>query len=122
MVANSTLLHIHQRLKEIFGTNNSNLFAGISIIAVGDLYQLPPIRRRLVFETYRNDAFNLCHPWHMFQMIELTEIMRRQHDLPFTAFNQDQLVPQTQITLQMFYIYGQKMLQLLVTTNKNLMR
>lgn len=29
MVANVTLLHIHQRLKEIFATTNSQLFAGI---------------------------------------------------------------------------------------------
>ena len=39
MVANTTLLHIHQRLKEIFDTPNSELFARISFIAVGDLYQ-----------------------------------------------------------------------------------
>ena len=83
MVANSTLLHIHQRLKEIFGTNNSQRFAGISIIAVGDLYQLPPIRRKSVFENYKNYAFNLCHPWHVFQMIELTQIMRQKDDEPF---------------------------------------
>ena len=33
MVSNITLLHIHQRLKDIFGSNSSQLFAGISIIA-----------------------------------------------------------------------------------------
>ena len=38
MVGNTTLLHVHQRLKEISDTNNSQLFAGISIIAMGDLY------------------------------------------------------------------------------------
>ena len=62
MVANTTLLHIHQRMKEIFNTPNSELFARISFIAVGDLYQLPPIRRRAVFENYKNDTFNLCPP------------------------------------------------------------
>ena len=41
MVGNTTLLHIHQRLKEIFGTSSATLLAGISIVAVGDLYQLP---------------------------------------------------------------------------------
>lgn len=56
MVGNTTLLHIHQRLKEIFDTNKSQLFAGISIIALGDLYQLPPIQRKLVFDNYANDA------------------------------------------------------------------
>lgn len=45
---NVNLLHIHQRLKEIFNIPNSELFARISFIAVGDLYQLPLIRRRAV--------------------------------------------------------------------------
>ena len=84
MVGYTTLLHIHQRLKEIFDTNNSQLFAGISIIALGDLYQLPPSQIKLVFDNYANDAFNLCHPWHAFEMIELTEMMRQKDDQPFT--------------------------------------
>lgn len=36
MVSNTTLLHIHLRLKEIFATPNNQLFAGLSIIIVGD--------------------------------------------------------------------------------------
>jgi len=83
MIGNTTLLHIHQRLKEIFGTSNSKLFAGISIIAVGDLYQLPPIRRKPVFDDFKNDSFNVCHPWSVFTMIELTDIMRQKDDQPF---------------------------------------
>lgn len=54
MVGNITLLHIHQRLKEIFGTSNSQMFAGISIIVVGDMYQLPPIHKRTVFDDFKN--------------------------------------------------------------------
>ena len=69
MVGNITLLHIHQRLKEIFGTSNSQMFAGISIIVVGDMYQLPPIHKRTVFDDLKNDVFNLYHPWHLFTMI-----------------------------------------------------
>ena len=76
MVANNTLLHIHQRLKEIFGTSNAHLFAGISILGIGDMYQLPPIRRKPVFANYKNDVFNLYHPWHLFTMIELVDITR----------------------------------------------
>ncbi|XP_068742578.1 ATP-dependent DNA helicase PIF1-like [Montipora capricornis] len=83
MVANNTLLHIHQRLKEIVGTSNVHLFAGISILAIGDMYQLPPIRRKPVFANYKNDVFNLCHPWHLFTMIELVDIMRQKDDQPF---------------------------------------
>ena len=83
MVGNTTLLHIHQRLKEIFGCSSSKLFAGISIIAVGDLCQLPPIKKK-VFDEFKIEAHNLCHPWHVFKMIELTEIMRQKDDKAFT--------------------------------------
>ena len=84
MVGNTTLLHIHQRLKEIFGTSSTKLFAGISIIAVGDLYQLPPIKKKAVFDSYKIEFHNLCHPWGVFKMIELTEIMRQKNDTAFT--------------------------------------
>ena len=83
MVSNNRLLHIHQRLKEIFGTSSSKIFAGISIIAVGDLYQLPPIQQKPIFCRYANDIYNLSHPWYEFKMIELVEIMRQKDDQPF---------------------------------------
>ena len=83
MVGNATLLHIHQRLREIFDIPASKLFAGISIIVEGDMYQLPPIKRKPVFENFNNETYNLCHPWHLFSMIELTEIMRQKDDHPF---------------------------------------
>ena len=53
MVANTALLHIHQRLKEIFGTTNSKLFAGLSIIVVGDLNQLPQFVENLYLKTIK---------------------------------------------------------------------
>ena len=83
MVGNTTLLHIHQRLKEIFATSASKLFAGISIIAGGDFYQLPPIKKKPVFENYNIDTYNLCHPWHLFRMTELIDNMRSKDDQPF---------------------------------------
>ena len=82
---------MHQRLKDIFGTSAFELFAGIhvSIIAVGDLYQLPPIRRKPIFDRFKNNSYNffLCHPWHVFKMIELTEIMRQKGDQQFTELS-----------------------------------
>ena len=84
MVGNTSLLHIHQRLKEIFGCSSAKLFAGISVIAVGDLYQLPPIKKKTVFDNFKIEAHNLCHPWIDDKMFELTEIMRQKNDKAFT--------------------------------------
>ena len=56
MVGNTTLLHIHQRLKEIYGS--AEIFADKSVyIVVGDLYQLPPIKKKAVFENYKITIF-----------------------------------------------------------------
>ena len=97
MVGNTTLLHIHQRLKDIFGTPNSLLFAGISIIVVGGLCQLPPIHRKFVFEPYKNDAYNLYHPWKVFKLIELHKIMRQNDDQAFIELlNRIRIAKQTE--------------------------
>ena len=87
MVSNNKLLHIHQRLTEIFGSPGSKLFADISIIAVGDLYQLPPIQQRPVFCDYSNELHNLMHPWHAFKMVELIQTMRQKDDEAFTRLH-----------------------------------
>ena len=47
MVSYETSGFIHQRLTEIKG------FGGLNIIAVGDFYQLPPVRDRFVFQNGR---------------------------------------------------------------------
>ena len=51
------------------------MFAGVNLIAVGDFYQLPPIKAKPVFVPFKNDCFNICHPWREFQMIELDQMM-----------------------------------------------
>ena len=60
MVSNKMLKHIHERLTQIFGTPDSMLFAGIGLITVGDLYQLPPIKAKHIFSEYKNDCFNIA--------------------------------------------------------------
>ena len=50
MVSNICLLHIHKRLCEIFGCSESQPFANLSILLVGDLLQLPPIKARQIFD------------------------------------------------------------------------
>ena len=83
MVSNRRVLHIHQRLKDIFCSSSSELFAGISVVVVGDFYQLPPIREKPIFENFKNNSYNLYHPWLVFRMVELTEIMRQKDDQHF---------------------------------------
>ena len=83
MVSNMKLLFIHQRLKDIFGTPEYSLFAGKAIIAVGDLFQLPPCKGKPVFAEYSKDLFNLCHPWREFTIFELTGIMRQKMTTAF---------------------------------------
>lgn len=78
MVSHTRLLLIHQRLVEIFGCSPFLSFAGIAVIAVGDFYQLPPIRRQQVFAPFKNELLNLMHPWHEFSICELTEVMRQR--------------------------------------------
>ena len=60
------------------------MFAGVILIAVGDFNQLPPIKAKPVFASFKNDCFNICRPWREFQMIELDQIMRQQGDNSFT--------------------------------------
>ena len=54
MVSYEILGYIHQGLIEIKGTDDTEeYFGGLNIIAVGDFYQLPPVRDRFVFQNGR---------------------------------------------------------------------
>ena len=54
MVSYETLEFIHQRLTEIKGTDDTEVyFGGLNIIAIGDFYQLSPVRDRFVFQNGR---------------------------------------------------------------------
>ena len=50
MVSSKMLKHIHERLKQIFGTPDSMSVASISLITVGNLYQLPPLKAKHIFQ------------------------------------------------------------------------
>ena len=51
------------------------------------MFQLPPICRKPVFALFKSDVFNLYHPWHLFEMIELIDIIRQKDDHPFELLN-----------------------------------
>ena len=82
MVSNKLLLFVHQRLIEIFGcvSDFHKPFAGISVVLVGDLYQLPPVLQRPVYAEFHNELLNISRLWRNFKMCELSEVMRQKGD------------------------------------------
>ena len=82
MVSYETLGFIHQRLTEIKGTDDTEeYFGGLNIIAVGDFYQLPPVRDRFVFQNGRGYVPASMHLWgDLFTMVELHTNMRQRND------------------------------------------
>ena len=83
MVSNILLLHIDQRLVEIFGWNSNIPFAGLTVIFCGDFFQLLPIQARPIYSDYNDEWQNLVHLWKMFKLAELTEVMRPKGDDTF---------------------------------------
>ena len=52
MVSHETFLKIHRRLNEIKGVDEGIFFGNLNVIALGDLFQLPPVPPgQFVFET-----------------------------------------------------------------------
>ena len=51
MVGANMLLEIHKRLQQIKGVSDDAVFGCVSILAVGDLYQLPPVGQAPLFST-----------------------------------------------------------------------
>ena len=80
MVSNKLLLNVHKRLVEIFGCSPDIPFAGISVIACGDFYQLPSIQQRPVYAKFDDVMLNISHCWRLFKIAELTELMRQRGD------------------------------------------
>ncbi len=56
LVGSNMLLEIHKRLQQIKGVSPDTMFGGVSILAVGDLYQLPPVPD--VFDMVTDAMFN----------------------------------------------------------------
>ncbi|XP_062601396.1 uncharacterized protein LOC134263100 [Saccostrea cucullata] len=87
MVYKKLLFYIHERLVQIKKCKQP--FGGVSIIAVGDFYQLPPVKQRKDERLYKENTSYPVDFWReFFKIIELSEIMRQRQDIPFaTALN-----------------------------------
>ena len=83
MVGNTTLSFIDIRLQQLTGTKAA--FGGLSVIAVGDLYQLKPVKDFLICLDLKEGASSLARNlWkELFTMYELVDIMRQKDDLDF---------------------------------------
>ena len=87
MIGSNMLLQIHKRLQQLKGKGDDTTFGDISILAVGDLYQLRPVAQPHVFAEV-GDAYARLHKsgslWiDEFKMIELDKIMRQRDDSQF---------------------------------------
>ena len=85
MVGTDQLLTIHRRLCDIMG--NEDPFGGVSVLAVGDLLQLPPVGKFPIFDLPTDETAALYGSlWqNHFQMIELTDIVRQKKDQNFAS-------------------------------------
>ena len=83
MVGNITLSFIDTRLQQLTGTKAA--FGGLSVIAVGDLYQLKPVCDFLICLDLQEGASSLARNlWkELFTMYELVDIMRQKDNLDF---------------------------------------
>uniref|UniRef100_A0A1X7VX18 ATP-dependent DNA helicase n=1 Tax=Amphimedon queenslandica TaxID=400682 RepID=A0A1X7VX18_AMPQE len=88
MVVANFLFLIHKRLKQLMNLPDSLTFGDISILAVGDLYQLPTVLQSPLLATIRDGSLASLHVsgslWKdKFKMLEFTEIMRQRGDTVF---------------------------------------
>lgn len=82
MVYKRLLYYVHERLVQIKKCKQP--FGGICVIAVGDFYQLPPVKQRKDERLYeQNMSYPMDYWLNLFKMIELKEIMRQRDDLSF---------------------------------------
>uniref|UniRef100_A0A667YQ84 ATP-dependent DNA helicase n=1 Tax=Myripristis murdjan TaxID=586833 RepID=A0A667YQ84_9TELE len=79
MVSKRLFAYVNWRFQQIKG--NKKPFGGISVLAVGDFYQLRPVGKAKPLCVYEEDEEDFWK--EHFKMITLTEIMRQKEDLAF---------------------------------------
>ncbi|KAE8291439.1 ATP-dependent DNA helicase PIF1 [Larimichthys crocea] len=79
MVSKELFAYVHWRFQQIKG--NRKPFGGMSVLAVGDFYQLPPLGKSKPLCVYEEGVLDIWKD--NFQMVNLTQIMRQKDDLVF---------------------------------------
>ena len=82
MVYKRLLYYVHERLVQIKKCKQP--FGGVTVIAVGDFFQLPPVKQRKDERLYKENVLYPVDYWlDFFKVVELREIMRQREDVPF---------------------------------------
>ena len=82
MVYKRLLYYIHERLVQI--KKKKSAFGGVSVFAVGDFYQLPPVKQSKSERLYNDSGSYPEDYWkELFSIVELNEIMRQREDALF---------------------------------------
>ncbi|XP_032445815.1 uncharacterized protein LOC116736996 [Xiphophorus hellerii] len=79
MVSKDLLAYVDWRFQQIKG--NNRFMGGVSVLAVGDFFQLPPVGRSKPLCVAEDGVLDIWN--ENFQMISLTEIMRQKDDRAF---------------------------------------
>ncbi|XP_028298421.1 uncharacterized protein LOC114460697 [Gouania willdenowi] len=79
MVSKKLFAYVNWRFQQLKG--NRKPFGGLSVLVVGDFYQLPPLGRAKPLCVYEETEFDLWRDH--FTVINLTEIMRQKDDQAF---------------------------------------
>ena len=86
MVSKKVLYQMHRRLIETFNLTDL-LFAGRSILVVGDFHQLPPVRVIPAYVSSLDEDYPGSYiandSWRLFNFAELTEVMQQKGDKNF---------------------------------------
>ena len=101
MVGNKMLNYINRRLQQIMGS--SDMFGGLSVIAVGDLFQLKPVFDGWIFKDLANEYSALAlNIWKdHFAMFELDQVMRQKDNAEFAnILNRLRIGQQTEMDIR----------------------
>lgn len=78
----SRLFHnLEVRLRGIF--NSTLPFGGVSLLVLGDFYQLRPVQDKFVFYGAEHESLVGSPIWELFRYYQLTRCMRQLDDQPF---------------------------------------